>query len=93
MGTQKINCRFKKNAYLSVSAVMFCKQFLLMLWTSIGLLSYAIHRQSCRSEHIISVLTTCTFMFPQVCIIEHSFFIATSGMYRRPIEGRHLVFS
>ena len=39
----------------------------------------------------ISVLTTCTFMVRQVCIIEPSFFNATSGMHRRPIEGRQLV--
>ena len=26
--SKKIDCPFKKNAYLSVSAVMFCKQFL-----------------------------------------------------------------
>ena len=34
---------------------------------------------------------TCTFMFRQVCTIEPSFFNATSGMHRRPFEGRHLV--
>ena len=42
------------------------------------------------SQHI-SVLTTCTFMFRQVCIIEPSFFNAASGMHRHSIEGRHLV--
>ena len=61
-----------------------------MLCTLIGLLSYAIHKHSCRSQHI-SVLTTCTFMFRQVCTIEPSFFNTTSGMHRRPLEGRHLV--
>ena len=30
-------------------------------------------------------------MFRQVCIIEPSFFNTTSGMHRRPFEGRHLV--
>ena len=55
-----------------------------------GLLSYAIHKHSCRSQHI-SVLTTCTFMFRQVCTIEPLFFKTTSGMHRRPFEGRHLV--
>ena len=39
----------------------------------------------------ISVLTTCTFMFQQVCTIEPSFFNTTSGIYHRPFEGRHLV--
>ena len=31
-------------------------------------------------------------MFKQVCIIEPSFFNATSRMHRHPIEGQHLVF-
>ena len=44
-----------------------------------------------RSQHI-SVLTICTFIFRQVCIIEPSFFKTTSGLHRRPFEGRHLVF-
>ena len=39
----------------------------------------------------ISVLTSCTFMFRQVCTIEPSFFKTTSGMHRRPFEGRYLV--
>ena len=30
-------------------------------------------------------------MFRQVCIIEPSFFNATSKMHRRPIDGQHLV--
>ena len=38
-----------------------------------------------------NVLTTCTFMFRLVCIIEPSFFKTTSGMYCRPFMGRHLV--
>ena len=41
--------------------------------------------------NIISVLTTCTFIFRHVCIIEPWFFNMTTGMHRRPIEGRHLV--
>ena len=28
MKAQKIDCLFRKNAHISVSAVMFCKQFL-----------------------------------------------------------------
>ena len=40
----------------------------------------------------IYVLTTCTFMFRQVCIIEPSFFNTTSGMHRRPSEGRQFYF-
>ena len=41
----------------------------------------------------IYLLTTCTLMFQQVCIIEASFFKMTyaSGMHRPPFEGRHLV--
>ena len=44
------------------------------------------------SQHI-SVLTTCTLMFRQVCIIEPSFFkmAYASRMHRPPFEGRHLV--
>ena len=38
----------------------------------------------------IYVLTTCTFIFRQVCTIEHSFFKTTSGMHRHPFEFRHL---
>ena len=38
-----------------------------------GLLCNAIHKHSCRSQHI-SVLTTSTFMLRQVCTIEPSFF-------------------
>ena len=40
--------------------------------------------------NIISVLTTCTFIFGQVCIFDPSFF-ETSGMHRSHFEGRHLV--
>ena len=39
----------------------------------------------------ISVLTTCTFLFRQVCIIEPSFFNATSEMPRRPFDSRNPV--
>ena len=56
----------------------------------IGLVSYAIHKHSCRSQQI-SVLPTCTFMFRQVCAIEPSFFNMTLGMHCRPFEGQHLV--
>ena len=31
-------------------------------------------------------------MFRQVCIIEPSFFMMSSGMHCRPFEGRHLVY-
>ena len=34
---------------------------------------HAIYKHSCRFQHI-SVLTTCTFTFRQICIIEPSFF-------------------
>ena len=69
----------------------FVNIFYLILCTLIGLLSHAIHEHSCRSQHI-SVFTTCTFMFRQVCTIGPSFFNTTSGMHRRPFEGRHLVW-
>ena len=69
----------------------FVISFQLILCTLVGLFFYAISKHSSRSQHI-SVLTTCTFMFRQFCTIEPSFFNATSGMHRRPIEGRHLVW-
>ena len=75
----------EKHAQLSVSAVMFFKQFL--LGTLMGLLSYTIHiasyNQVCLSIRI-SVVTACTVMF---CTIEPSFFKTISGMHRRPFEG------
>ena len=57
-----------------------------------GLLSYAIHKHSCGTQHI-SVLTTCTLMLRQVCTIESSFFKMTSGMHRRAFDSGHLVNS
>ena len=51
---------------------------------------HSIHKHSSGSQHV-SLLTTCTFVFRQVCTIEPSLFDATSGMHRRPFEGRHLV--
>ena len=89
METQKIDFLILKNDYLSVAAVMFCKQFLAYT-VHIERLSHAIDKHSNRSQHI-SVLTTCTFMFRPVCIFEPSFFNTTSGMHCRPFEGRHLV--
>ena len=69
---------------------MFCSNVLLILCTLIGLLSYAIHQHSSRSQHI-SVFTTCIFMSRQVCVIEPSFFNSTSGIHRHLYEDRHLV--
>ena len=45
------------------------------------------------SVHVVNmyVLTTCTFIFQQVCTIEPSFLNTTSGMHCRHFEGRHLV--
>ena len=57
-----------------------------ILCTLMGLLSYAIHKHSSRSQHI-SVLTTCTFMFRQVFTIEPSFFKTTSGVHRQILRG------
>ena len=51
---------------------------------------HAIYKQWSRSQRI-SVLTACTFMFRCACTIAPSFFKVTSGMHRRPFEGRHLV--
>ena len=89
-GNQKSD--FTRNKMLNRVFLLSCfvNNFQLMLCTLIVLLSYAIHKNSCRSQHT-SVLTTCTFMFRQVCTIEPSFFKTTSGMHRRPFEGRHLV--
>ena len=52
---------FQKNAYISVSAVMFCKQFL-TYDVHIDWCYHAIHKHSFRSQHT-SVLTTCTFIY------------------------------
>ena len=76
------------DAYLSVSAAIFCKQSLAYV-VQIDRCYHAIHKHSSSSQHI-SVLTTCTFMFLEVCTIEPSFFKTTSGVYRRPFESRHL---
>ena len=82
-----------KKKMLSLVYLLSCfvNNFWLILCTLMSLLSYAIHKHSSRSQHIVSVFTACTFMFRQVCIIEPSFFNSTSGMQRRPIEGGHLV--
>ena len=50
-----------------------------------GLLSHAIHKHSCGSQHNYICATTCTFIIRQVCTIEPSFF-KTSGMHRRPFR-------
>ena len=68
---------------------MFCKQFLAYTLQSYWCY-HAIHKHSSGSQHI-SVLTTCTFVFGQVCTIEPSFFNTTSGMHCLPFAGRHLV--
>ena len=69
---------------------MFCKQFLAYT-VHIDWYYNVIHKHSCRSQHI-SGLTTCTYMFRQVCTMGPSFFNTKSGMHRRLFEGRHLVF-
>ena len=58
-GNLKILFYSKKHAYLSVFAVMFCKQFLAYT-VHIDGCNHAIHTHSSRSQHI-SVLTTSTF--------------------------------
>ena len=80
---------FLKNM-LSVSAVMFCKQFIAYT-VHIDWCYHSTYKHSFRSQHI-SVLTTCTFMFRQFYTIEHILIKTTSGMHRRPFEGRLLVF-
>ena len=57
---KKINY-LKKHTHLSVSAVMFCKQYLAYT-AHIDWCYHAIHKHTSRSLRI-SVLTTCTFMF------------------------------
>ena len=53
METQKIDLP-KKNVYLSVSAVMFCKQFLAYA-LHIDWCYHAINKHSSRSQHYICV--------------------------------------
>ena len=65
---------FFLNACLSVPAVMFYKHCLAYI-VHIDCCNNAIHKHSCRFQHIY-VLTTCTYM-------------TTSGMHRRLSEGRH----
>ena len=68
---------FKNSSFcIWVSAVMLCKQCLVFT-VHIDYCNNSIHKHSCRAQHI-SVLTTCTCM-------------TTSGMHRRPFQGRHLV--
>ena len=94
MGTQKLDFIIKNKKTCETEC--FCCHILLQcLAYTVHIdrsVSHAIHKHSCRSQHI-SVLTTCTFMFQQVCTIEPSFFKMTyaSGMHRPPFEGRHLV--
>ena len=80
------------NANLSVSAVMFCKQFFLAYTVHIDWSSFLSNPLTFMWSQHISVLTTWKFMFRQACIIEPSFFNTTSGMHLRLFEGRHLVF-
>ena len=89
---KKIDLQLKMPTFvflLTIYTVMFCKQFL-SYTVHIDRCYHSVHEHSSRFQHI-SVLTTCTFMFRRVCIIEPSFFNTTSGMHRRPFEGRHLV--
>ena len=89
-GNPKNLLSFKKMLTLVFLLPCFVNNFYLMLCILISLFSYAIHKYSSRSQHI-SVLTICTFIFWQFCTIEPSFFNATSGKHRLPIEGRHIV--
>ena len=82
----------KKYAHLSVSAAIFCKQFLAYTVHIDWCYHAAFHKHSCSFQHI-SVLTTYTLIFRQVCTIELSFLKTTSGLHRRPFEGLRLVFS
>ena len=38
--------------------------------------------------NIISTITTCTFMFQQICTIDPLFFKTSSGMHRHPLQGQ-----
>ena len=85
------NLFYKKNAYLSVSAAMFCNNFLLILSTLISLLSFAIHKHWSRSQHI-SVLTSYMHIYFSTSLHHKTFILWYDiGMHRRPFEGRHLV--
>ena len=82
---------YLKNAYLSVSAALFCQSFLTytVLIDMSTFLCYPLYKHSSWYQHI-SMLPTCTFMFRQVCTIKPSFFRTTCGMHRRPFKDRHL---
>ena len=57
-------------------------------------LAYTVYIDGCFLMLSINIhvgLNICSFMLRQVCTIEPLFFETTSGIYRRPFEGRHLV--
>ena len=51
METQNINCLFYKNAYLSVSAVMFCKKN--SLYCAFFKMTSGIHRRLFEGRHLV----------------------------------------
>ena len=68
----------------------FVNNFLFIPCTLIGLISHAIRKYSCWSQHI-SVLTTCTFMFfDKFAPLNLQLFKTTSRMHRCSFEGRHI---
>ena len=74
-----------KNAYISVFAVIFCRQCSTYN-VHIDCCYHAILKHSSRSQHI-SLLTTCTFMFRQVCTTEPSFFKDDIGYASSSLRG------
>ena len=66
----------KKHAYLSVSGVMFWKQFVAYA-VHIDWCYHIIHKHSCWSQHIFVLTSTCPFMLWRICTIEPSFFKTT----------------
>ena len=85
MKSHKLDFLEKKHAYFSVSAIMFCKHCLAYT-VHIDWCYHAVHKHSSRSRHI-SVLTTCTYMFRQVCTIEPSFFKTDIGDASSSLRG------
>ena len=93
-GNQKyliVGSHVGKMSYLSVSAVMFCKEFLDYI-VHIDRCYHAINKHSSSSQHYICV----NYMHIYVSTSLHHWFWSISyletisGMHRRPFKGRYL---
>ena len=79
---------FFKNAYLSVFAVMFCKQFLAYA-VHIDCCCHGVHKHSSRFQHIY---VNYIYIYASTSLHHWTFiFNTTSGMHRCPFDGQHLV--